>query len=108
MSINTSLSQTSSLGKVTIPSLFSFGFLSSVPSSIIYDNDPVLRHILVPTFSRCSIKCLLFLVMLIQMLSKSLQVIELSIAVVTLEDSDASIKLWGVKNVLGLLSSINF
>ena len=42
------------------------------------------------------------------MLSKSLQVIELSIAVVTLEDSDASIELWGDRNVLGLLSSINF
>ena len=42
------------------------------------------------------------------MFSKSLQVIELSIAVVTLENSDASIKLWGVKNFLGLLSSIDF
>ena len=109
LAFNTSLSQTGSLRKVTIPSLFSFGFLSSVPSSIVYDNDPILRHVFVSAFPRLSSSAsLLFLVMLIQMFSKGLQVIELFIAVVTLKDSDASIKLWGIKrSVLGLLPSID-
>ena len=112
MSIDTSLSQTSSLGKVIIPPLLSFlsGFLVSVPSSIINYNYPILRYILVSAFPcfRTS-SSLLFLVMFIQMLSKCLQVIELSIAVITFKDSDASIELWGiVRNVLGLLSSIDF
>ena len=94
LAFDTSLSQTGSLGKVIIPSLLSFfsGFLGSVPSSIIDDNDPILRHILVSTFSGLSTSSkLLLLIMLIQMLSKSLQVIELLVAVVTLKDSDASI-----------------
>ena len=109
LAFNTSLSQTGSLRKVTILSLFSFGFLSSVSSSIVYDNDPILRHVFVSAFSRFSTSAsLLFLVMLIQMFSKGLQVVELFIAVVTLKDSDASIKLWGIeRSVLGLLPTID-
>ena len=110
LTLDTSLSHPSSLGKIMISPALSFVslFLGGVCSIIVIDdNHPILRHILVSTFSglRTS-SSLLLLIMLIQMLSKSRQVIELSIAVVTLKDSDASIEFWD--NFLCLLTSVVF